>query len=83
MCFVIRRGTGGTRFLSGGDIQQKTKLQIFDLTGITPPPTQLPPLVRHLDLPIRKNLMRVLGLFTVRVFSFKATNLQHVMLTTN
>ena len=46
---------GGTRFFYGGDIQQKGKVQTFSL------------LVGHPDLPVRKTLMRMLGMLTVIV----------------
>ena len=52
-------------FFGGGDIQQKGKLQNFGLASRHPP--QFPPLVGHSDLPVRKTLMRVLGLLTVMI----------------
>ena len=47
------------------DSQQKGKLQTYILQG--DPSIQFPPLVRHPDLPIKKILRRVLGLFTAMI----------------
>ena len=60
----VIRGEIGAQFFVWGDIQQKWKVQIFGLAGRRP---QFPPLVEHPDLPIRKTLRRVLGLFTVMI----------------
>ena len=49
----------GIEFFGGNDIQQNGKVQNFGLVGGT---TQIPPLVRYSDLPIRKPLRRVFGL---------------------
>ena len=55
----------GTRFLSGGDIQQKGEVQIFGFAGRPRP--QSPPSVGHPDLPVRKSLIRVPGLLTAMI----------------
>ena len=44
----------GTQFFGGGDIQQKGKFKLLVLQG--DPLPQFSPLVRHLNLPIRKTL---------------------------
>ena len=77
-----------SQYFGGGDIQQKKKVQIFDLAkrGETPHP-QLLPLVGHPNLPIRKTLRRMLGQLTVisltrlsENISFQSNNLQHLRL---
>ena len=55
-------GDRGTKFFSGGDIQQKRKVQTFWLAGR---PLKFPPLVGHPDLPIKKTLRRMLDPLTV------------------
>ena len=65
MWSAISGGTGWLKVLVGGDVQQKGKVQTFGLAG--KPPSQFPPLVGHFDLPIKKTLKRVLGLFTVMI----------------
>ena len=57
------------------DIWQKGKAQTFTLAR-RPPLPQFPPLVRYSNLPIRKTDFEK----SERVFSFKATNLQHIRL---
>ena len=86
MWSAISGVTGRLKVLVEGDIQQKGKLQTYGLAG-RPPHTQFPPVVGHPDLPIRKTLRRVLVCLLQwswkereRVFTFKATNLQHVRL---
>ena len=70
ICFLsyyvvcAQKGDAGTRFFSEGKIQQKGEVQTFSYAGNRPPP-QFPPLVANPDLPIRKTLMRVVGLLTV------------------
>ena len=54
----------GTQFFSGGDIQQRGKVQTFWLAGRPP---KFPLLVGHPDLPIRKTLRRVLDSLTVMI----------------
>ena len=84
---VIRGGTGTSNFLCGKISNRKGK---FKLLGLQVDPLQFPPLVGHSDLPIRKTVMRLLGLFTVMtlktviesVFLKKSTNLQHARLKT-
>ena len=88
MWSVTRGGTEGLSCFGGGDIQQKLEVQTFGLAGGGPSLPQVSPLVVNPDLPIRKLLKRVLGLFTVMflkrmsetIFFFKATNLQHIRL---
>ena len=64
--------------------EEKGEDSIFWWRGSEPSP--VPPLVANPDPPIKSTLRSVLGLITiiilkrVRVFSFKATNLQHVRL---
>ena len=53
-----------TQYFSGGDIQQKGKVQAFWLAGRLP---KFLPLVEHPDLPIRKTLKRVLDPLTVMI----------------
>ena len=65
MWSAISGGKGGFKVLVGGDIQQKGKLQTYGLAGRAN--TQLLPLVGHPDLPIRKTLRRVLGLFDAMI----------------
>ena len=60
-------GQGDSKVLVEGDIQQKGKLQTYGFAGRPPSSTQFPPLVGHPDLPIRKTLRRVLGLFTAMI----------------
>ena len=62
MWSAISGGTRGLKVLVRGDIQQKEKLQTYGFSGRHP--NQFPSLVRYPDLPIRKTLSRVLGLFT-------------------
>ena len=62
MWSAISGGTRGLKVLVRGDIQQKEKLQTYRFVGRHP--TQFPSLVGYPDLPIRKTLSRVLGLFT-------------------
>ena len=57
-------GQGDSKVLVEGDIQQKGKLQTYGFAGRPSSSTQFPSLVGHPDLPIRKTLRRVLGLFT-------------------
>ena len=63
MWFVIRWGIN----FFGSDVPNRRRnFNHFSLQGGgLPTPTQSPPLVVHHDLPMRKNLTRVLGLDTV------------------
>ena len=61
---VCDQGTGGTKFFSGGDIQQKRKVQTFWLAGRPP---KFPPLKGHPDLPIKKTRGRMLDPLTVMI----------------
>ena len=84
---MIRGGTGTSSFWCGKISNRKGK---FKLLGLQVDPLQFPPLVGQSDLPIRKTVMRLLGLFTVMtlktviesVFLKKSTNLQHARLKT-
>ena len=67
MWSVIRRGTGERDFLVGVISNRREKFKLFCLQDDRPPP-QYRPLVEHLDLLIRKTLMRVVGLLTVMIF---------------
>ena len=81
---VIRWGTGRINFMAKS-ICSRRRVQTFCLSGGSP--TSILSIVGQPDLSIRKTLCRVLGLLTVmilkkwvRLFSFKATKLQHVKL---
>ena len=63
---TISGGTGRLKILVRGDIQQNGKVETYGLAGRLPH-LQFPALVGHHDLPIRKILRRVLGLFTVMI----------------
>ena len=67
----VERGTWVLNFLVGDNMKQKGKLQNFGLAR-RPPSPQFSLLVRHPDLPIRKTLRRVLGLFTVMILKSKS-----------
>ena len=87
MCSVISRGTGGPKVLVGGDIQQKGKLQTYELAGRPSHTNSSLPQWDILISPWRKPWGRCLVYLLqwfwkewVRVFTLKATNLQHVRL---
>ena len=86
ICGLWSREGQGDLIFGQGDIQLKGKVKTFGFAGRPPQWDPHPPLAGHTNLPISKTLRRVLGLLTVeilkrvRVFSFKATNLQHVSL---
>ena len=63
ICSVIRGGTGGLNFLVGVISNRRGKPTFLSLQGHPLP--QLPPLVGHPNLAIRKTLRRVLGLLCV------------------
>ena len=66
-----QKGDAETRFFSGSGIQQKGEVQTFSYAGKVRGGGGggggggFPPLVANSDLPIRKILMRVVGLLTV------------------
>ena len=69
MLSAIRGGIVGLDFLVGNDIQQKGKVQTFELAGGALSKIKIrgiSPFVGHPDLPIKKTL-RVLGLHTAMV----------------
>ena len=73
----------GTYFLGGDNIQQKGKVQTFGLAGRPPPPSlQFSLLEGHPDLPIKKTLIRAVGLLTVMILERVSESifLQHVKL---
>ena len=70
----VERGTGVLNFLVGDDMKQMGKLQNFGLATKHPSP-QFSVLVRHPDLPSRKTLRRVFGLFTVIILKSKSEHI--------